>query len=83
MGNYTREIYLQDIADELHMSPAAFSRYFKAHTLKTFSEYVTEIRISHACKLLMEKNYNVSEVVSMSGFDNRANFYRHFKNQMN
>ncbi len=82
MVNYTREIYLQEIADELHMSPAAFSRYFKAHTLKTFSEYVTEIRINHACKLLMEKNYNVSEIALMSGFDNRANFYRHFKNQM-
>jgi len=82
MLNYTREIYLKEIADQLHMSTAAFSRYFKTHTAKTFSDYVTEIRINHACKLLIEKNYTVSEIGFMCGFENRANFYRHFKKQI-
>lgn len=82
MLNYTREIYLKEIADQLHMSTAAFSRYFKTHTAKTFSDFVTEIRINHACKLLIEKNYTVSEIGFMCGFENRANFYRHFKKQI-
>jgi AraC-like DNA-binding protein len=79
LGNYTKEIYVQDIADQLNMSIAAFSRYFKKYTRKTFSDYVTEIRIGHACRLLMEDNHTISEICYQSGFDNLSNFYRHFK----
>ena len=79
MKNYTDEIYVQNIASKLHMSVASFSRYFKYHTRKTFSDYVTEIRIGHACRLLMEDNYNISEISYKSGFENSSNFYRHFR----
>ena len=47
----TEEIYIHDISSTLNMSVAAFSRYFKHHTRKTFSDYVTEIRIGHACRM--------------------------------
>ncbi|WEK20998.1 MAG: AraC family transcriptional regulator [Candidatus Pedobacter colombiensis] len=77
--NYTKEIYVQEIASKLNMSVASFSRYFKHHTHKTFSDYVTEIRIGHACRLLMENNFSISEISYKSGFDNLSNFYRHFK----
>ena len=79
LKNYTEEIYVQEIASTLNMSVASFSRYFKHHARKTFSDYVTEIRIGHACKLLMEDNYSISEISYQSGFDNLSNFYRHFK----
>ena len=79
MENYTKEIYVHEIAEQLNMSVASFSRYFKNHTRKTFSDYVTEIRIGHACRLLMEDNYSISEISYKSGFDNLSNFYRHFK----
>lgn len=79
MKNYTEEIYIHDISSTLNMSVAAFSRYFKHHTRKTFSDYVTEIRIGHACRMLMENNYSISEISYQSGFDNLSNFYRHFK----
>ncbi len=79
MENYTDEIYIEEIASKLNMSIASFSRYFKHHTRKTFSHYVTEIRIGHACRLLMEDNYNISEICYRSGFDNLSNYYRHFK----
>jgi AraC-like DNA-binding protein len=79
MSNYTQEMYVLEIASKLGMSVASFSRYFKHHTRKTFSDYVTEIRIGHACRLLMEDSYSVSEVSYQSGFSNLANFYRHFK----
>ncbi|MEO8413558.1 MAG: AraC family transcriptional regulator [Ginsengibacter sp.] len=79
MENYTGEIYVEKIASRLNMSMASFSRYFKHHTRKTFSRYVTEIRISHACRLIMEDNYNISEICYLSGFDNLSNYYRHFK----
>lgn len=79
MRNYTEEIYLHEIASKLNMSVASFSRYFKNHTHKTFSDYVTEIRIGHACRLLMEDNLSISEIGYQSGFNNLSNFYRHFK----
>lgn len=79
MKNYTEEIYVQEIASKLHMSVPSFSRYFKQHTRKTFSDYVTEIRIGHACRLLMEQDLNITEISYKSGFDNLSNFYRHFK----
>jgi AraC-like DNA-binding protein len=79
LKNFKNEIYIEEIADKLNMSAASFSRYFKHHTRKTFSNYVTEIRISHACRLLMEGNYSISEICYKSGFENLSNFYRHFK----
>jgi len=79
LKNYKKEIYIEEIAEKLNMSIASFSRYFKHHTRKTFSNYVTEIRISHACRLLMEGNYSISEICYQSGFENLSNFYRHFK----
>ena len=82
MKNYTHDIYVEEIASKLNMSVASFSRYFKHHTRKTFSHYVTEIRIAHACRLLMEDNYNISEICYLSGFDNLSNYYRHFKKQV-
>ena len=79
MKNFNREIYVQEIAGMLHMSNASFSRYFKHHTRKTFSDYVTEVRISHACKLLMLEDQNISQISFDSGFENISNFYKHFR----
>lgn len=79
MNNYHREIYVHEIAEMLHMSAAAFSRYFKHHTRKTFSDYVTEVRISNACKLLMNDNLSISQICFNSGFENLSNFYKHFR----
>ncbi|MEO5650799.1 MAG: AraC family transcriptional regulator [Ginsengibacter sp.] len=83
LSNYTKEIYLEEIAIKFNMSTASFSRYFKQHTRKTFSDYVTEVRISHACRLLIENNYNISEIGYLSGFENLSNYYRHFKKYLN
>ncbi|CAN5398105.1 AraC family transcriptional regulator [soil metagenome] len=77
--NFSREIYIQEIASMLHMSTASFSRYFKHHTRKTFSDYVTEMRISHACKMLIRDDQNISQISSESGFENLSNFYKHFR----
>lgn len=79
MKNYKKEIYLNEVASMLNMSSVSFSRYFRHHTQKTFSEYVTEVRISHACNLLMSDNENISQICYSSGFENLSNFYKHFK----
>lgn len=79
MKNYKNEIYIEEIASKLNMSVGSFSRYFKHHTRKTFSNYVTEIRISQACHMLIEDRHSVSEIGYHIGFENQSNFYRHFK----
>jgi len=61
------------------MSPSAFSRYFKVHANKTFSDFLTEIRVGHSCKLLTSQTTNVSQVCYDSGFSTLSNFNRQFK----
>ena len=78
-NNFRREIYVHEIAEKLFMSKASFSRFFKHHTRKTFSDYVTEMRISHACKLLMNEDQNITQISFESGFENLSNFYKHFR----
>ncbi|MFZ4681787.1 MAG: helix-turn-helix domain-containing protein [Terrimicrobiaceae bacterium] len=60
------------------LSPAAFSRFFHRRMGKTFENYVTEVRIGHACRRLMEYDTSVLEIAFASGFSNLSNFNRHF-----
>ncbi len=62
-----------------HLSPGAFSRFFKARTGKTFQDFVTELRIGRACRLLGDIELNVTEVALMCGFSTVASFNRSFR----
>lgn len=77
--NFKDQITMESVAEFAHMNPSAFSRYFKRRTFKTFKEFLNEIRVSHACKLLMEEQFNITQVCYESGFNNISNFNRQFK----
>ncbi len=77
--NFSRPIYLEDVARLANMNPSAFSRYFKRINRKTFSSYLNEVRIGYACKLLIERKANISAICYESGFNNISNFNRQFK----
>lgn len=77
--NYQQEIQLSDVARLANMSESAFSRYFKKRTRRTFSQFITEIRIEHACKLLVQDKMSISAISLESGFNNLSNFNRQFK----
>lgn len=84
---YTREhfrdhISLATVAALTNLSAAAFCRYFKTRTRKSYTEYLTETRIDYACQLLMEGNLDVTHVCFASGFNNLSNFHRQFKKVM-
>lgn len=79
MKRFREKITLDEVAAIANMSPTAFSRYFKVHANKTFSDFITEIRIGHSCKLLVEKSLSVSEICYESGFHTLSNFNRQFK----
>jgi AraC-like DNA-binding protein len=79
MKNFREEIRLEDVAAIANMTPSAFSRYFKVHANKTFSDFLIEIRVGHSCKLLTSQKINVSQVCYDSGFGTLSNFNRQFK----
>lgn len=65
------------------MTTNAFCRFFKKHTQKSFSKFVNETRVGHACKLLEDKSLNISEVCYASGYQNLTNFNKFVKEIMN
>jgi len=77
--NFREEIVLQDVARLVPLSPAAFCRFLKAKTNRTLIDFVKEIRIGNAARLLLEGNHNVTEACYDSGYNNLSNFNKHFK----
>lgn len=79
MKNFREKITLEEVAALASMTPSSFSRYFKTHANKTFSEFLTSIRIGYSCKLLLEKKMKISQACYDSGFNTLSNFNRQFK----
>lgn len=77
--NFKNNISSSDIATAVAMNHSAFSRFFKRIQGKTVTRYLNEIRIGFACKLLLEANYNISNICYDCGYNNLSNFNRHFK----
>jgi AraC-like DNA-binding protein len=78
--NFQRKITLGTAASIANMQKAAFCRYFKRKTKKKFSEFVNEIRVMHARKLLTETDERVKEVAYECGYESNSYFNRQFKN---
>jgi AraC-like DNA-binding protein len=78
---YQHKIVLEEVAEMAHMHPSAFCRFFKEKTGKSLLEYVNDMRISYACKLIIENRRSISQICFESGFNNLSNFNRTFKRQ--
>lgn len=77
---YDKPITLEDVAKQAHMTPQAFCRYFKKHTLHTFVSFLNEVRINEACKKLTDGRYDsIATVAYNCGFNSITNFNRVFK----
>lgn len=80
MDHFDEPISLEEVAEKANMSKNAFCRYFKKRTNKTFFQFLIEIRIENACKLLYKnKELPISSISYLCGFQNIANFNRKFK----
>ncbi|MCD8742157.1 AraC family transcriptional regulator [Mucilaginibacter roseus] len=82
LRNYRKKINQNELADLLCMTPTSFSRYFARVSNKGFSQFVTELRVKHACQLLTETGLPISEVAKRSGFKTLSNFNKLFKDEM-
>ena len=81
--NYTKKLTLDLLAQIVGMSPVAFSRFFKLRTGKTLSEYIIDIRLGYASRMLVDSNKTISEICFECGFNNLSNFNRIFKKKKN
>ncbi|WP_316809937.1 AraC family transcriptional regulator [Pedobacter heparinus] len=79
MTNYKNDITLEEIASLSNLSITSFCRYFKLMTKKTYYDFLIEIRVSHACRFLIENKLPTEMICFDCGFNNVSNFYRHFK----
>lgn len=79
MRHFTSPIQLSEISRIVNMCPSTFCRYFKKRTRKNFTYFLNEIRIGHACKMLIEGDRSITEIGFMSGYNNIAFFNRQFK----
>lgn len=75
----TGDISQKAIADQIGMSPQAFSRFFHHHTGRTFQHFCNEIRIAHVCADLKAGDRSITDAAYAAGFKNIANFCRRFK----
>ncbi|MBC8051620.1 MAG: helix-turn-helix transcriptional regulator [Sphingobacteriaceae bacterium] len=79
LKNFQRKIYLEEISEVATLAPESFCRFFRSRMKKTYSDFVLEIRVGHACKLLIEDHLNLKQICYESGFNNRVTFHRYFK----
>jgi AraC-like DNA-binding protein len=80
--NFKKNIMLEEVAEIASMSPTSFSRYFKARTNKSFSSFVSELRIGYACKQLMADKHTIAQICYECGYNTLSNFNKQFKELM-
>ncbi len=81
--NYMDEIRLSTMAGIAGMSPSAFSRFFKLHTGRNLSEYIIDLRLGYASRMLVDTSKSIAEISYACGFNNLSNFNRIFKKKKN
>ncbi|MDB5279619.1 MAG: helix-turn-helix-domain containing protein AraC type [Ferruginibacter sp.] len=83
LENFKEDVNSRKAASLAFLNEAAFCRYFKRQTKKTFSQFVNQVRTTHATSLLQDKNKSIADVCYECGFNNLSYFNRQFKNLTN
>ena len=79
VDHYAEQLTLSDLAELVGMNPVSFSRFFRQRTGRTLSEYIVDIRLGFAARMLVDSPKNISEICYECGFNNLSNFNRIFK----
>jgi AraC-like DNA-binding protein len=79
LQHFEGKITLQQIASVAGLVTNSFCRYFRSMTGKTYSQFLTEVRVGHACKLLIEDKLSIKQICYASGFKNFSCFHKKFK----
>ena len=77
--HYRDELRLGQLSNMVGMTDSAFSRFFKQRTGKNLNEYIVDVRLGHAARLLVDTTHTVAEICYETGFNTVCNFNRLFK----
>lgn len=77
--NFRSDIQLKDVARLTNLTPQSFCRLFKKRNNLHFVEYLNQVRISNACKLLLDSDWTISEIAYNCGYKTISNFNKLFK----
>ena len=77
--NYPEDISLDELSLQIGISKSHFSRIFKMATGQNYINYLMNVRIEEACRLLRTSEYNISDIALMSGFKDIKHFYEIFR----
>jgi AraC-like DNA-binding protein len=80
-NNFQNKIYLKEVADLIYLTESNFCKFFKKATGKTYSDYVNEIRINEASRLLIQSDKTISQISFECGFETLSYFNRVFLNK--
>lgn len=80
--NYSENPSLEEVSRIANMSPNAFCRYFKSRTNKTYTEFLNEVKVGYACKLLIDNKLSISNICFEVGYNNYTHFNKQFKKIM-
>ena len=80
-ANFHRPVRLAEAANLVNMAETAFSRFFKAKTGINFVDFLNDIRLGHASRLLIDTKDPVTDIAVACGFTNISNFNRTFKRE--
>src|SRR5690606_33657277 len=78
IDEFANKITLEDVAAIAGLSVPAFCNYFKKSTKKTYIDFLNEVRIGYACKLLIETDLSIVNICFESGYNTLANFNKQF-----
>lgn len=79
LSHFNRKILIDEAATIANMSVPNFCRYFKNRTQKTYIQFLTEVRIGYACRMLIENRKSIQQIAFECGFHNLSNFNRSFR----
>lgn len=81
LDHFDEDLTHEQVAARAGLSPSAFSRLFRRITRQSYTQFLSEIRLGHACRLLLETDLSVAEICFASGFRNLSNFNRRFRHR--
>ncbi len=77
--NFNRQLSLSQVASIVNMTEVSFCRFIKKVTGQTFVDMLTDIRLTHVTRMLIDTDMTIAEIAYCCGFNNMANFNRVFK----
>jgi AraC-like DNA-binding protein len=83
LANFTEDITLQQISDIACLTRTSTCRFFKERTKKSIWEFLAEVRMNHAARLLRETGHTILSISQESGFKNISHFNRLFGEKFN